>query len=154
MNAIGLAGYSLKLIACQHHDLVERVQKLRSHFEQPVARGKLAEAFVEIQAELWQLCRRMDCHFLVEAMEGYLEEAAARLPRLSHEVTSLEHQHNSLMAEIEKLVDMAAESPITPFAWQQLGQRYAVFAEQMLSHEAAEIRLLQEGFNDDGVVFE
>ena len=154
MNAPGLAGYSLNLIACQHHDLLERIQKLRSRFEQPIVRSELAEAFVQAREELGQLRSQMDSHFLVEAMGGYLEEAAARLPRLSHEVSSLEHQHNSLMAEIEELVQTAGESAVTLFAWQQLGQRFVLFAERMMTHEAAEIRLLQEGFNEDVAVFE
>lgn len=154
MNAPGLAGYSLNLIACQHHDLLERIQKIRSRFEQPIGRSELPGAFVNAREELGQLRSQMDSHFLVEAMGGYLEEAAARLPRLSHEVSSLEHQHNSLMAEIETLVLMAGESPVTLFAWQQLGQRFALFAERIVTHETAEVRLLQDGFNEDAAVFE
>ena len=154
MVGIGLSGYSLKLIGCQHHDLVQRVQQIRGLIEQTIAKGDLAEAFVRARSELGQLRDQMESHFLLEAMGGYLEEAVARLPRLAHEAMLLEHQHVQLIAEVESLMELAAESPISAASWRQLGERYAAFAQRMLDHEAAEGRVLQEGFNEDAAVFE
>ena len=154
MNGIGLNGYSLKLIDCQHHDLVQRVQRLRQRFEESVDPRKLAEAFVQLRTDLSQLRDQMDAHFLLEATGGYLEDAVSRLPRLSPEATALEHQHSQLLLEVERLTEMAAESMISPPAWRQIAERYEAFATRMLEHEAAETRILQEGFNEDASLFD
>lgn len=154
MDGIGLNGYSLKLVACQHHELLRRVQSIRNQLEVPIEKEKLASAFVRLREELCQLRSLMDSHFLLEATGGYLEDAVARLPRLAHEASQLEHQHAHLLVEVEGLMDQAAESAVTPAGWQRLGQQYALFAQRMMGHEMAENRLLQEGFNEDAAVFD
>jgi len=149
-----LSGYSLKLVGSQHHDLVHRVKQILDELEQPIEAGILAEAFVLLRAELGQLRDQMDAHFLLEATGGYLEEAVARLPRLSPELMQVQRQHAQLLSEVESLMELAGESSISIGAWKHIARQYALFAQQMLDHEAAETRLLQEGFNEDAGAFE
>jgi iron-sulfur cluster repair protein YtfE (RIC family) len=100
-------------------------------------------------AELSGLRDQLAEHFRREETGGFLDVAVSRLPRLASALSSLEHEHGTLLAKLSELIQAASTEPKSPQAWKRMQAGVEAFIDQMLAHEHAENRILGEGFNED-----
>jgi len=85
-------------------------------------------------------------HFQQEEQGGWLEEAVCSLPRLSHCLTGLEHQHQTLLRETDEALALLS-SPLPALA--DGADTFQSLANALLAHEAQEEEVLAEGFNQE-----
>ena len=126
------------------HQLLSRVQQSwppgESAQDDPVLVARLSTAIEELRAEL-------EKHFAEEDSGGVLEEAVARVPRLGAEETRLQNEHPQLLAELDEIraeiLSAADRGTVSAPAKQQFER----FVGKIHAHEAAENRILAQGFH-------
>jgi len=130
----------------EHRQMHGILTSLREQLELVVPE-EAAESLPMLRQGLDNLRTRLRAHFASEEAGGCLEEAAARLPRLGEEVTQIEHEHEAILARLDKLCDQAAiELPSDQ--WTTFVAEYAEFEDQLRRHEAREDAVLARGFNE------
>lgn len=103
----------------------------------------------EVTAAIVALRHDLQAHFEREEQGGYLEEAMTRVPDLTPQANQLQKQHAEFLQLAERMVADAQCGDQPAGVWQRLLADYALFAKQLLAHEAAENRLLGRAFNED-----
>jgi hypothetical protein len=154
MNRIEHTANTLESIAAQHRHLKQQVRTLCRLLCQPMEERRLQEAYSAGLNQLGELRDFLEYHLAQEAFGGYLEDAVARLPRLGTVADEIERQHPLLLAELDALLVSAKTAEPTVARWHELGEAVAAFARRLMEHEAAENRILQQGFNEDPALFE
>lgn len=102
----------------------------------------------EVCTLLGQLGDRLERHAVLEEEEGYFEEALQRAPQLIAAANELMAQHPKLCSLARDLVpDAGAETPDA--WWEETGERFGRFKQELLKHERKEDGLLQEAYNRD-----
>jgi iron-sulfur cluster repair protein YtfE (RIC family) len=120
------------------HSLHEAVRD-----ERPWSREAAAEA-IEI---LHTLNAQLEHHFAQEEMGGYLEEALNVAPRFIGDAAELLRQHPQLL-DTTRLVRMTADRAAEdPSAWPQLKLELVELIKDLMAHESAENRIVQQAFN-------
>jgi hypothetical protein len=88
-------------------------------------------------------------HFEEEESGGCMEEAVSHEPHLGPEATRLVREHPELLAQMDRLIKgLRALVRLTASA-DEVEQDFRNFTEKLLAHEAAENRVLKEGFGID-----
>lgn len=87
-------------------------------------------------------------HFQEEAEGGCLDEAVARRPSLSKELTRLQSEHVEMLRDIDELISRVEQSPRIVEAWENNSDLFFQFIRRLRSHEAAETRMLERGFGN------
>jgi hypothetical protein len=142
-------------LAYANHLLAEhrRVHGMLSRIEQqwsltsdgPQSSGNIAalrERIEELRSELAK-------HFAEEEAGGVLEEAATRCPDLGREEIQLAEEHTVLLADLDRIVAGICTATRVGLVPGELKAAFERFVDQLKAHEAAENRLLEQGFNID-----
>lgn len=95
---------------------------------------------------LQQVRDELAAHFREEEGGGCLDEAVSRHPGLAAEERRIETEHPQLLEAIERLIELAAARDWTAAQHVVLEHEFDAFCQRLDVHEAAENRLLREGF--------
>jgi hypothetical protein len=106
-------------------------------------KGTVAEA----TRLLNQLGDQLIGHFALEESGGYFTEAVLHAPHLAARSQLLMDQHGRLSAAARELV--ASTDKGAGVWWEETGNRFAGFQQELLLHERSEDSLLQEAYVDD-----
>lgn len=98
---------------------------------------------------LAQLGDQLVKHFALEEREGYFEEAVLHAPQLVAKVNRLLAQHPKMCTQAQSLVAEATTRSGHQDWWDTTRTLFLSFREELLRHERAEDRLLQEAYNLD-----
>lgn len=98
---------------------------------------------------LAQLGDRLVKHFALEEEEGYFEEAVLHAPQLVAKMNRLLAQHPKICNQAQSLVTEATSQSGHQDWWETTRQLFLSFRDELLRHERAEDRLLQEAYNLD-----
>ncbi len=127
----------------QHVQLEALLETLRSRFH---AGNKVDRSLVSL---LSALAAHMQNHFEFEEADEYFAGLVHSAPRLASRVERLLQQHTSLLADALELVDLARKSLAGGGDTTNLTDRFAQLRTQLLTHEAAEKKLLHEAYSRD-----
>jgi hypothetical protein len=142
--------YPIKVaIQCEHRELAHSIRVIDQLFPQQSDSESWDEKSKQLNEQLSSLRKRLEQHFHQEETEGYLDEAVCTLPRLSIEANQIKNQHPALLRELDKLLNDSRHVHPNTEAWDRIAEQYRVFAKHVLQHEAAEIHVLQIGYNED-----
>src|SRR5205085_10843417 len=86
-------------VQVQHKELHRMLDEIRSQCDRLAIAQEAADAGTQLREILHRLKVFLERHFQQEEEGGWLEEAASRIPRLSHSLTELEKQHRELLAQ-------------------------------------------------------
>jgi hypothetical protein len=148
-NTRGLAN-----IVAEHRNLQQRCKQLRQLVSQPREEAGLTAAICELSLQVRELRDLLKLHLVREAAGGYLEEAVARVPRLSPEADAVERQHPELLRELAALIEAVKTARPSLDNWARIGRTVERFVVGLLAHESAENQILQQGFNEDPAIFD
>jgi hypothetical protein len=141
-------------IIAEHRDLQRRCNQLRQLISQPREEAGLTAAIGELSLQAREMRDLLKLHLMREAAGGYLEEAVARVPRLSPEADAVERQHPELLRELAALIEAVKTAKPSLDDWQRIGRTVERFVVKLLAHESAENQILQQGFNEDPAIFD
>ena len=96
---------------------------------------------LRMRGYLQQLRETLSAHFVEEEQGGCLEEAVCCDPRLSPDVSRIEHEHADILKLLDRLIARSDESQTPDFH-----ESFRQFAKILHAHEAAEHRILQTAF--------
>lgn len=133
----------LDYLAAEHRRLHQAILQVEGEFQEHWRERDRAR----VKVRLADLRRQLQEHFAAEDKGGCLEEAVCRCPRLSPQVAILQHQHASILDEIDTVISRVdGENPgvegAVAFSFSHLIQRIA-------EHEQAENRVLEQAFGSD-----
>lgn len=154
MSGISRDAQSLLHLASEHREMERRVRQLFRLVEKPLEEIQMPAAALDLHLHLREMRERMKRHFAEEAAGGYLEEAVARMPKLAVDADAVERQHPQLLRDLADLTESAAVIRSSSDAWNQIGIVVRRVAGDVLAHERAENRILQQGFNEDSDLFD
>jgi hypothetical protein len=137
-------------VEAEHRHFGRMIHEIRHAFEVPVESGNVAAAAAVARDKLTVFNQQMRAHFEMEEDGGYMEEAVARLPVLSHNADKLIAEHAILRMAIDHLVKHLETVGDSATEWYACRDEFTRFAEQIAAHEANENWLLHEGFNEPG----
>jgi hypothetical protein len=139
MNGASPCGALLEHIQQEHHHLNTDLIAIRHELERlsSDAQGPLPPETIK---RLKDLRTELEGHFHHEECGGCLEEAASRVPSVSHQVRQIEAEHRELLSAIDRL-NTAAASPSGSRA--SVAREFADFAARLHAHEVAETRLIE-----------
>jgi len=109
---------------------------------------RLEEAH-RVAALLASLVEHVEAHFREEEVDGFFDQVTERAPRLSHRVEALRREHESLLAAVRNVHEVATGNNGSPDWWQQLEEAFHQFSTQLMHHESAENELLKAAYEDD-----
>ncbi len=125
----------------EHRALEDRLRHLEHQAQQVQhTSGQLLQA-------LEQLASFVRKHFEAEQRGGYFAQVVLHAPWLQGRVEELHAQHEQLLKQLENIssqVDQAVRHGLLP-----LLEQLAQWTDQIIKHEHAENRLLQEAFLQD-----
>jgi hypothetical protein len=129
----------------EHREMRQLVQALRHVLgqERPWSRELAHEAAGAIEA----LCTHLKEHFAQEEEGGYLEQALAVAPRFSDEAKSLLQQHGLMLKKVGQVLETAKRAEETPAAWMPLRMETKDLLQQLVMHEGAENKIVQQALN-------
>jgi hemerythrin len=125
------------------HQMLRRVEEswpaAESARQDAVLIGRLLTAVEELRGELAK-------HFAEEESGGVLEEAVAREPGLGPEESRLIQEHASLLSDLDEVIAGLRSAQSAGQLTGELEQQFQSFTKRLNGHEAAENRVLAEGF--------
>jgi len=130
-------------IARQHLQIEALVDAISSRFD---AEKKATRNLVSL---IHSLAAHLEIHFELEEENEYFGHVLNREPRFSEQVNQLLLQHEALRSEVEGLVEMARKAFAEQENVTELAARFSRFRKQLLDHERAEVKLLQEAYTRD-----
>ena len=127
--------------SAEHHALEGKLQRLAE-----TTQG------VQAQCKRWLdqllgLRQFLQSHFAAEERDGYFGHVVQHAPWLKDQVDRLYAQHAQLAQALDQLTQSAQQLQDQHLS--ALAEQLAQWAEQLLRHEHAENRLLQEAFTQD-----
>ena len=114
-------------------------------------RPRVADAR-EMVEMLSRLRDQLAIHFSLEEAFGYFENATSIAPRLSERAESLRSEHDLFFQDICSICEHAEQllyQEASPRTVRQVATQYADFHEAFQQHEAREVELIMEAFDDD-----
>jgi iron-sulfur cluster repair protein YtfE (RIC family) len=132
-------------IVAQHRRLNAMLRQMRNAILESVQPDE-KPSFTVIARILGQLREELEHHFAQEEAGGCLDEAVSRCPALSGEVKRIEAEHPEILAKLDNLMHQARSLSPTPQSQVALQQAFDQLHRQLQKHEAAENRLLAQGF--------
>ncbi|QDU92634.1 hemerythrin domain-containing protein [Lignipirellula cremea] len=134
----------LRHLQIQHRSINDRLLRLENEripsLEALVGRppSLLLEDLQELRTELVQ-------HFQQEEEGGCLEEALSRCPSLCEEVRRIEGEHPQLLQDLDQIMDSTQKQWDCEEA-SRVKEAFQNLAHRIRAHEAAESRILIQGF--------
>ena len=130
--------------ADEHSELREMLHDLQASL------GKQAGSLDHFRGCLRRFIECILVHFDHEGEDGgFFSELVACAPRMEHRAMELMREHYDLRSELFSLEQCAARALDAPWARAELESRLSHFAHGFLTHEAAEMDLLQEVYCED-----
>ncbi len=136
------------------HDFFEMIKREHSELIDMMAhvRRALASDIRDpggVNQLIGELYERIVSHFHHEEDGGYLSEALELAPRLTPLAEKLHEQHETLGELLGELRGLAQQREDTDSWWKTLSDTFNNFSRELLRHEAAEDKLVQEAFTQD-----
>ena len=135
-------------VEAEHRQFGRMINEIRHAFEASVEPAGVAAAVAGARDKLTVFNQQMRAHFEMEEDGGYMEEAVARLPVLSHNADKLIAEHGILRMAIDHLINHLETAGDSATTWEACREEFKRFSAQMATHEANENWLLHEGFNE------
>lgn len=132
-------------IVAQHRRLHAMLRLMRNAIGQSVQPDELP-SFAEIVRILARLREELEHHFAEEEAGGCLDEAVSRCPSLSAEAKRIAAEHQEILAQVDGLTEQAGTLAPTPRNQLEIQQAFDRLYRRLQRHEAAENRLLAQGF--------
>jgi hypothetical protein len=134
-------------VLAEHRDLFHLLLAVRSAL---AATGSpTADPRSDVLDSMHHLRDHLADHFAQEEQGGFLEEAVARIPRLSAAVQSILGQHPLLLANLDRVIEDLEASPADSVAWVRANRDFEAFSARMTAHERSENTVVQSGYNED-----
>ena len=134
-------------VLAEHRDLFHLLLSVRSAFAN--AGPPTPDRRSEVLDSMHHLRDHLADHFAKEEQGGFLEEAVARIPRLSAAVQSILGQHPLLLANLDRVIEDLEASPDDSVAWVRANHGFEAFSARMTAHERSENAVVQSGYNED-----
>ena len=103
--------------------------------------------------QLGQLRDQLETYFALEEFYGYFKNSAITNPSISHQATSLKHEHESLFLQFNEIVDTSEQIVYHECSHnvtvKQLAAKLAVFCQALEKHEQLEMELMLRMCNED-----
>jgi iron-sulfur cluster repair protein YtfE (RIC family) len=128
----------------QHQQLEDQLLRIEQKWSLLREHRAAADFTSQMREQLEGLRTELARHFAEEEEGGSPEEAVSLHPSLNRDVTRLEHEHPELLAELDRLIDRLRPTAQAPTLSAE--GEYRRFADRLRRHEAAENRVLQQGF--------
>jgi hemerythrin len=132
-------------IVAQHRRLHTMLRQTRGAITDSVQPDE-TPSFGRIIRVLAKLRDELEHHFAQEEGGGCLDEAVSLCPSLSSEVKQIEAEHPQILAQLDNLRHEAQYLSPTPQNQIALQRAFDQLYRQLHQHEAAENRLLAQGF--------
>ena len=133
----------LDYLAAEHRRLHQAVLQV----EQGLKEKWRERDRVWVKERLTELRRQLQEHFVAEEAGGCLEEAVCRCPTLSPQVAILQHQHASMLEEIDTVI--ARVDAGTPGVEGVVSHSFTQLIQRIEEHERAENHVLERAFGSD-----
>jgi len=135
--------YALHL-SSEHRRLSTLVRQIETQMAKstPIDRQNVKQ----LGDSLKQLRAELASHFEEEERGGCLEEAVVRHPRLASEAGKTLQEHTVLLAELDRFIQSATVPKVAGPHGNSL-EEFTEFAGHLRAHEAAESRILHDGFD-------
>lgn len=133
----------LDYLAAEHRHLHQAIRQVELGLREPWRERDKQR----VRENLANLRRQLQEHFASEESGGCLEEAVCRCPSLSPQVAILQHQHASLLAEVDKVLARVEASE--PGVAGLVCHSFEQLIRMIVQHEAAEVQVLQQAFGTD-----
>ena len=132
----------------EHREIHKIVRNIQAQFpcSDEVKGGDVTSQVLEGLTDLRATLRH---HFAEEEAGGCIEEAVSRRPTLSAEASVLEGQHPALLYQLEGIIEHMRSTGPSVVSLKAIHAAFNSFAKDLLTHEATENRVLQQGFNVD-----
>ena len=124
----------------EHRRLRELVREVQRVFFGDEASA--TEPARSLQPQLQALRVELARHFFEEEQGGCVDEAVARRPTLAAEAREVEDEHPVLLGHLDRIIEQTPS-----LAPESVRTLFSDFAECLLTHEARETRLIEQGFN-------
>lgn len=134
-------------VLAEHRDLFHLLLSVRSALAN--AGPPTPDRRSEVLDSMHHLRDHLADHFAKEEQGGFLEEAVARIPRLSAAVQSILGQHPLLLANLDRVIENLEASPADSVAWVRANHDFEAFSARMTAHERSENAVVQSGYNED-----
>jgi iron-sulfur cluster repair protein YtfE (RIC family) len=134
-------------VLAEHRDLFHLLLSVRSALAN--AGPPTTDRRSEVLDSMHHLRDHLADHFAKEEQGGFLEEAVARIPRLSAAVQSILGQHPLLLANLDRVIEDLEASPADSGAWARANHDFEAFSARMTAHERSENAVVQSGYNED-----
>jgi iron-sulfur cluster repair protein YtfE (RIC family) len=134
-------------VLAEHRDLFHLLLSVRSALAN--AGPPTPDRRSEVLDSMHHLRDHLADHFAKEEQGGFLEEAVARIPRLSAAVQSILGQHPLLLANLDRVIEDLEASPDDSVAWVRANHDFEAFSARMTAHERSENAVVQSGYNED-----
>jgi iron-sulfur cluster repair protein YtfE (RIC family) len=134
-------------VLAEHRDLFHLLLSVRSALAN--AGPPTPDRRSEVLDSMHHLRDHLADHFAKEEQGGFLEEAVARIPRLSAAVQSILGQHPLLLANLDRVIEDLEASPADSVAWVRANHDFEAFSARMTAHERSENAVVQSGYNED-----
>lgn len=134
----------------QEHQMIgAAAKKLTDLVERPVSPHQEQSSWLNsVRDSLLSLGSHLKTHFAFEEFGGFMEEVVGESPNASPQVERLKQDHQTILAESERLCRMArGGSPSSDTA--QLRKKILHLLERLNRHEHAENELVQRVLTDD-----
>jgi hemerythrin HHE cation binding domain-containing protein len=139
-------------LVAQHRRLHMMLRQMRNAILECVQPDE-TPSFAEIARILARLRQELEHHFAEEEAGGCLDEAVSCCPSLSVEAKKIQGDHALILEQIDSLIEHAETLPPTPQNQFAIQREFDRLYHKLQAHEAAENRLLAQGFgkpvNDD-----
>jgi hypothetical protein len=133
----------------EHKRLGESIHGIEQQWRLQHSGSDQADVLAQMLESLQSMRAELAHHFEEEESGGCLEEAVSHEPHLGPEATRLVREHPELLAQMDRLIEgLRALARLTASA-DEVEQDFRNFTEKLLAHEAAENRVLKEGFGID-----
>lgn len=133
----------LEVVKSEHEELADLLAETRDALSADDRNRHQIEDLVA------RLSGEVESHFGHEERGGYFQEALARAPRYTAQAEALLNQHEALLEDVEKLRLLLRSGVESAAWWTRIESDFHKFATELLDHEHAENKLLQEAFTDD-----
>ena len=134
-------------VLAEHRDLFHLLLSVRSALAN--ASPPTPDRRSDVLDSMHHLRDHLADHFAQEEQGGFLEEAVARIPRLSAAVQSILGQHSLLLANLDRVIEDLEASPADSGAWVRANHDFEAFSARMKAHERSENAVVQSGYNED-----
>ncbi len=137
----------LSHVLAEHRDLFHLLLSVRSALAN--AGPPTPDRRSDVLHSMHHLRDHLADHFAQEEQGGFLEEAVARIPRLSAAVRSILGQHSLLLANLDRVIEDLEAAPADSGAWARANHDFEAFSARMTAHERSENAVVQSGYNED-----